>query len=131
MEGKRTLEGLRTGRIHNIRRSNKSQHPIPVAFYATLVLPGYPEERGGGGGGAWRCVGESKKRKKGECCDSYCSRRHVIYSWNVAAHTCLCIYVISDIFRFICSPKNLMEFSYLWSEYFEKCILCDYVLDEA
>jgi len=51
MEGKRTLEGLRTGRIHNIRRSNKSQHPIPVAFYATLVLPGYPEERGGGGGG--------------------------------------------------------------------------------
>jgi len=87
----------------------------------------------GRGGGAWRCVGESKKRKKGECCDSYCSRRHVIYSWNVAAHTCLCIYVISDIFRFICSPKNLMEFSYLWSEYFEmeKCILCDYVLDEA
>jgi len=32
-EAKHMLEGLRTGRIHNIRRSNKSQHPIPVAFY--------------------------------------------------------------------------------------------------
>lgn len=80
MEGKRTLEGLRTGRIHNIRRSNKSQHPIPVAFYTALVLPGYPEERGG----AWRCVGESKKRKEGEtlrlvlfaqACDIFVKRR--------------------------------------------------------
>lgn len=105
MEGKCTVEGLRTGRIHNIRRSNKSQHPIPVAFYAALVLPGYPEERGG----AWRCVGESKKRKEGgtrlvlfaQACDIFVKRRC----------TYLCIYAISDIFRFICSPKNLMEFN--------------------
>lgn len=50
MEGERTPEGLHTGRIHNIRQGNKSQHPAPAAFYVTLALPGYLEERGEVGG---------------------------------------------------------------------------------
>lgn len=61
MEGKHTPEGLHTGRIHNIRQGNKSQHPAPAAFYVTLVLPGYLQERREVGGNMWRCVGESKK----------------------------------------------------------------------
>lgn len=44
----------------------KVSTPAPAAFYVTLVLPGYLEERGEVKGRTSRCVGESKKQREKE-----------------------------------------------------------------
>lgn len=93
---------------------NKSQHPVPAAFYAALVLPGYPEECGGEEKGSVEMRRWVKKEKRGRNVATRIVRAACsIFVKRVVAHICLCMYAIFDMFRFICLPKNFIEFSNL------------------